>query len=67
MTLQGVVMRMFRLIVVPLLLALAMSACGNKGELVKPIPSTLPPPSTTPASTTPPPDATKPAQDAGGH
>ena len=61
-------MRMFRPFAISLLLALAISACGNKGDLVKPIPSTLPPPSTTPDSTTPQPDAAaKPAQDSGGH
>ena len=68
--LPGVVMRMFRpfVVLLPLALALLLCACGNKGDLVKPIPATLPPPTTTPDSTTPQPDATaKPAQDSGGH
>ena len=60
-------MRMFRPVLVPMLLALALCACGNKGDLVKPMPSKLPPP-TTPDSTAPQPDsAAKPAQDSGGH
>jgi predicted small lipoprotein YifL len=65
--LPGDVMRMFRPFIVTTLIALAVCACGNKGDLVKPMPSKLPPP-TTPDSTTPQPDTTaKPAQDAGGH
>jgi predicted small lipoprotein YifL len=48
------------------LLASALSACGNKGDLVRPIPSTLPPETSTPEA--PPPDApAKPAQDSNGH
>jgi hypothetical protein len=35
-------------IVGPPLLALLLCACGNKGDLVKPNPSTLPPPTSTP-------------------
>jgi predicted small lipoprotein YifL len=66
--LQGDVMRMFRPLFVPMLLALVLCACGNKGDLVKPMPSKLPPPTTTPDSTAPQPDtAAKPAQDSGGH
>jgi predicted small lipoprotein YifL len=51
--------------VVVALLASALSACGNKGDLVRPTPSTLPPPNTTPAPASP--DApAKPAQDSNG-
>ena len=66
-------MHMYRpiAILLVLLLASALSACGNKGNLVKPTPAKLPPPeqktddaSQTPSAT----DATpKPAQDSGGH
>jgi predicted small lipoprotein YifL len=59
----GTAMRMLRLsaVLIPLL-ALALSACGNKGPLVKPkSPDTTPPPDTVPAA----PAATP--QDAGGH
>jgi predicted small lipoprotein YifL len=56
-------------------LALALGACGNKGDLVKPIPSKLPPPATPdsgqqPAATptAPAPSAPAPAHDdSGGH
>ena len=60
----------------PLLFAIALSACGNKGDLVRPMPSTLPPAAATPDdnakpapdSTSPRPDpASKPAPDADGH
>jgi predicted small lipoprotein YifL len=48
-----------------LVLASTLSACGNKGDLVRPTPSTLPPETTTPA--TPPADAPgKPAQGSNG-
>jgi Prokaryotic lipoprotein-attachment site len=48
----------------PLMLAILLSACGNKGDLVKPTPSTLPPPTPEqPAA----PDTKPPAQDSGGH
>ena len=59
-------MRMLRslLALSPLLLAMLLAACGNKGDLVKPVPSTLPPPTPQqPAA----PETTPPAQDAGGH
>jgi hypothetical protein len=59
-------MRMLRpfLALSPLMLAMLLSACGNKGDLVKPTPSTLPPPTPEqPAA----PDTTPPAQDSGGH
>ncbi len=49
------------------LLVSILSACGNKGDLVRPIPSTLPPPTTTPDSTPPPDAPAKPAQDSNGH
>ena len=49
------------------LLASVLSGCGNKGDLVRPIPSTLPPPTTTPDSTPPPDAPAKPAQDSNGH
>ena len=50
------------------LLASVLSGCGNKGDLVRPIPSTLPSQTSTPQPATPPPDApTKPAQDSNGH
>jgi predicted small lipoprotein YifL len=61
---------------IPLVLAASLSACGNKGNLVKPIPSTLPPPAPadqpanqpakpdTPAATHTTP---QPAQESGGH
>jgi predicted small lipoprotein YifL len=66
-------MRLSRLpaVLLPLLLSSALSACGNKGNLVKPTPSALPPPEKTDSTQTPPstpPDAEqKPAQDSGGH
>jgi hypothetical protein len=51
----------------PLMLAILLSACGNNGDLVKPIPSTLPPP-TPPTPEQPAAPDTKPlAQDSGGH
>jgi predicted small lipoprotein YifL len=57
----------------PLLAAIALGACGNKGDLVRRTPSTLPPPATTPDSTQPsssspsPDAASTPAPDAHGH
>ncbi len=63
-------MRMLRLsaLLVSLALASALSACGNKGNLVKPTPATIPPPEKTDSSQTPTAtDADKPAQDSGGH
>jgi predicted small lipoprotein YifL len=58
-------MRMLRPLLAssPLMLAMLLSACGNKGDLVKPTPSTLPPPTQQPAAS----DTTPPAQDDGGH
>ena len=53
--------------VVVALLVSILSACGNKGDLVRPIPSTLPPPTTTPDSAPPPDAPAKPAQDSNGH
>jgi predicted small lipoprotein YifL len=52
-----------------LTLALTLSACGNKGELVKPNPAALPPKTDQPAPESPAPSGTTtPAQDAtGGH
>ena len=54
------------LALVPLTLALMLSACGNKGELVKPNPAAVPPKTDAPA---PAPDGTTtPLQDSsGGH
>lgn len=70
-------MRMLRpfLLSGPLMLAILLSACGNKGDLVKPTPSTLPPPTTTPqpdaSGATPQPaqpaQPQQPPQDSGGH
>jgi hypothetical protein len=70
-------MRMLRPLLIsgPLMLAILLSACGNKGDLVKPNPSTLPPPTTTPQPATPdatsppaqPAQAAQPPQDSGGH
>ena len=53
----------------PLTLALALSACGNKGELVKPNPAAVPPKTDAPAPATPAADGTTtPPQDSsGGH
>lgn len=49
------------------LVAATLSACGNKGDLVRPVPSTLPSQTTTPQPPVPPPDApAKPAQDSNG-
>jgi predicted small lipoprotein YifL len=53
---------------VAVLLASVLSGCGNKGDLVRPVPSTMPPPSTTPETPVPAPDApATPAQDSNGH
>jgi predicted small lipoprotein YifL len=53
---------------VAVLLASTLSACGNKGDLVRPIPSTLPSQTSTPETPVPPPDApAKPAQDSNSH
>jgi predicted small lipoprotein YifL len=54
-------------VAVAVLFASLVSGCGNKGDLVRPNPSTLPPPQTAtpapPASDAP----AKPAQDSNGH
>jgi predicted small lipoprotein YifL len=54
---------------VPLTLALLLSACGNKGDLVRPNPAALPPKTDDPAPASPAPTGTTtPPQDAaGGH
>ena len=56
------------LILAPLALALLLSACGNKGELVKPNPAAVPPNTdqTTPASPAPG-GTTSPQDSSGGH
>ena len=55
-------------ILAPLMLALALSACGNKGDLVKPNPAAVPPKTDQPADS-PAKDGTRtPPQDSsGGH
>jgi hypothetical protein len=68
--LQVIAMQRFRILVLaPLTLALMLSACGNKGDLVKPNPAAVPPKTDQPAPESPPPTATTtPPQDsAGGH
>jgi hypothetical protein len=62
-------MRMLRpfLVSSPLMLAILLSACGNKGDLVKPMPSTLPPPTPPTPEQPAAPDTKPPAQDSGGH
>ncbi|HKE48293.1 MAG TPA: lipoprotein [Rhodanobacteraceae bacterium] len=59
----GIVMRTvrFSILLAALAAALALAACGNKGDLVKPTPKM--PPATTTTPDTPP----KPAQDTEGH
>jgi predicted small lipoprotein YifL len=58
------VMRSFRpyFIFVSLILVLALSACGNKGDLVKPTPPATPTPPAAPDTATP-----TPAQDPAQH
>ena len=53
----------------PLTLALALSACGNKGELVKPNPAALPPKTDQPAPASPAPSGTTtpPQESTDGH
>ena len=52
----------------PLMLALLLSSCGNKGDLVKPNPAAVPPKTDAPAPATPAPDGTaKPQDSSGGH
>jgi len=67
--LQVIAMRRSRfLALVPLTLALTLSACGNKGDLVKPNPAAVPPKTDAPAPATPAPDGTaKPQDSSGGH
>ena len=62
-------MRMLRPVLATsfLMLAILLSACGNKGDLVKPIPSTLPPPAPQTPEQPAAPDTKPPAQDSGGH
>lgn len=57
------------LILAPLALALMLSACGNKGDLVKPNPAALPPKTDQPAPATPAPSGTTtpPQESSGGH
>ena len=54
---------------VPLTLALLLSACGNKGDLVKPNPAAVPPKTDQPAPATPAPSGTTtpPQESSGGH
>jgi predicted small lipoprotein YifL len=53
---------------VPLTLALMLSACGNKGDLVKPNPAAVPPKTDQPADAPAPDGTTTPPQDSsGGH
>ena len=66
---------MSKLRLLALILPLTLAACGNKGDLVKPIPSKLPTPATpdskpqpTVTPTAPTPSAPEPAHDdSGGH
>jgi predicted small lipoprotein YifL len=66
--LQVIAMRTARILAAAALL-LMLSACGNKGDLVKPNPAAVPPKTDQPAPASPAPDGTaKPAQDSsGGH
>ena len=56
-------------LIVPLALALMLSACGNKGDLVKPNPAAVPPKTDQPAPAPPAPDGTTtpPQESSGGH
>jgi predicted small lipoprotein YifL len=54
------------LVLVPLTLALTLSACGNKGELVKPNPAAVPPKTDQPAETPAADGTTTPPQDSSG-
>jgi predicted small lipoprotein YifL len=50
------------------LLAVVLSGCGNKGDLVRPVPSTSPPPTAAPETPVPSTDApATSAQDPNGH
>jgi hypothetical protein len=65
--LQVIAMRKL-VFIAPLALALMLSACGNKGELVKPNPAAVPPKTDQPAASPAPDGTTKPPQDSsGGH
>jgi len=57
------------ILIVPLALALMLSACGNKGDLVKPNPAAVPPKTDQPAPASPAPDGTTPPpqESSGGH
>ena len=57
------------ILIVPLALALMLSACGNKGDLVKPNPAAVPPKTDQPAPASPAPDGTPPPpqESSGGH
>jgi predicted small lipoprotein YifL len=67
--LQVIAMRKSRLLLLaPLMLALMLSACGNKGDLVKPNPAAVPPKTDQPAAPPAPDGTPKPPQDSsGGH
>jgi len=55
-------------LIATLMLALMLSACGNKGDLVKPNPAAIPPKTDQPADSPAPDGTPKPAQDSsGGH
>jgi predicted small lipoprotein YifL len=65
--LQVIAMRK-SVLIVPLTLALMLSACGNKGDLVKPNPAAVPPKTDQPAASPAPDGTPKPPQDSsGGH
>jgi hypothetical protein len=66
--LQVIAMRKSRILApAPLMLALLLSACGNKGELVKPNPAALPPKTDQPAPASPAPSGTTtPPQESSG-
>ncbi len=53
------------LALVPLTLALMLSACGNKGDLVKPNPAAVPPKTDPPAPATT--ETPPPQESSGGH
>jgi predicted small lipoprotein YifL len=66
--LQVIAMRKSRLLLLaPLMLALMLPACGNKGDLVKPNPAAVPPKTDQPADSPAPDGTPKPPQDSGGH
>jgi hypothetical protein len=68
--LQVIAMRKSRILApAPLMLALLLSSCGNKGDLVKPNPAALPPKTDQPAPASPAPSGTTtpPQESSGGH